>query len=363
MALATKPRGGSGWGSPWLYGVLATVLILGVVWVGIATGALHAHTPGGPSAITSPSPSHSPSPTARTTPSPTPAPSVVGRIKGKIAVSNGQPGSGGWIAFPGGAFTPDPGSNVALPSGWSPGLTHVLGLNRWVPVPRDWVSPDGKRYVYFDGTNFHVVQPSAADSLLSPPASTTNVYWTVLWADNAGVYVTAQGPSTLGIWWVAYGGGTRRVTSAGYWTVADGKFAYGSPVPSAPQGAANTIVRVDLASGATVDVFSRPGMRSSAVGVDADGGAVVLAYDSVAQPTFAQLWLAQPGAATQILQTAITPSMGPTMGGPGISVYSVVADSMGTWISMNLGLYLYSKQSGLEPASTVTGPLGSTLRN
>src|SRR5579872_968893 len=221
MAFASKPRGGSDWNTPWLYGVAATVLILVVVGVGIATGAIHGHTPSGPVVVTSPSPGSSPHPTL----SPTPSPSLVAQLKGRIAISNGQPGSGGWLTFPGGTFAPDPGSNVTLPSGWAPGLTHDLALNKWVPVPRDWVSPDGKKYVYFDGTTFHVVGYQASDWLFSPPVAGLNTYWTVLWAENDGVYVTSPG---LGIWRVGYGGGTRQVTGSGYWSVANGKYAYGT---------------------------------------------------------------------------------------------------------------------------------------
>ena len=355
MAFASRPRGPWDWNQPWLYGILATVLILTIVGVGIATGAIHRHTPNGPVVITSPSPGHSPSPTPRTTPSPTPSPSVVAQLKGKIAVSNGQPGSGGWITFPGGTFTPDPASNVALPTGWAPGLAHDLALNKWVPVPRDWVSPDGKKYVYFDSTTFHVVGYQSSDWLFSPPVTGINSYWTVLWAENDGVYVTSPG---LGVWRVGYGGGMRQVTNNGYWSVANGKYAYGTLTSSVPQGAATTVVRVDLASGTVVDVFTRPGMRSTAVGVASDGGAVVLSTDSAPVPTMAQLWLAQPGTAVQIVQTISNSSMP----GPGFTVYSVVADSMGSWIATTSGLYLFSKQSGLELASTVTGPLASTLR-
>lgn len=99
------------------------------------------------------------------------------------------------------------------------------------------------------------------------------------------------------------------MTHTGYWSAANGKYAYGTLTSSVPQGAATTVVRIDLASGAVVDVFSRAGMPSAAVGVASDGAAVILSTDSGPVPAMAQLWLAQPGNAAQIMQTMSSSSM------------------------------------------------------
>jgi hypothetical protein len=49
---------------------------------------------------------------------------------------DGVVGTGGFINFPSGTFARDPKSMT----------TYVSG--KWVPVPRSWVSPDGRRYTY-----------------------------------------------------------------------------------------------------------------------------------------------------------------------------------------------------------------------
>src|ERR1700694_5045858 len=64
--------------------------------------------------------------------------------------------SGGFISYPGGQRQDDPSSVVALPGntpgqiGGNPGLAYDHVLNRWVPVPLDWLAPGGQTYVYMD---------------------------------------------------------------------------------------------------------------------------------------------------------------------------------------------------------------------
>ena len=96
----------------------------------------------------------------------------------RLPVSGTQPGSGGFVQMPAGAFNADPSSDVPFrgqpdPSGQRRGYTYDPVHGRWLPVPRDWVMPDFSSYVYV-GTEYprvsnmpalHMVkEPSGADT-------------------------------------------------------------------------------------------------------------------------------------------------------------------------------------------------------
>jgi hypothetical protein len=326
----------------------------------------------GPVAATSPTPS--PSSLASPTPnaSPSPTESVLARLHGKIAISNGLPtaGSGGWITFPGGAFTADPASDVRLPLlgeyyDLSYGLTQVKALNKWVPVPRGAVSPDGQNYAYFDGSSFHVVRSGLSELLLDPPKTTlTDARWVVLATEAQGLYVRCTGAfcGGYGLWWVPYSGPSVTVASSGNWTATDGKYAYGTDA-NTPTGM--MVERLELSTGARTPVFSLPGVELTAVGV-ADGGRVVVLATPVLgapQPGPAQIWLAGGGEPGKIYEGPASNGGGGTTGTSRFAVYSVIADTMGTWIATSRGLYIYSPAGGLELASPVAGPLASAFRS
>lgn len=357
------------WKSPWLLAGAAVLLIGGTLAVGLGTGMLTRGSQGGPAVVTSPTPSPSLSPSASPTPSGSPSPttSVVARLHGKIAISNGLPaaGSGGWITFPGGTFTADPASDVRLPLlgdyyDLSYGLTHVKSLNKWVPVPRNAVSPDGLKYAYFDGTSFHVVRSGSSELLLNPPAtSLTDAKWVVVTAEDQGLYVRCAGAfcASNGLWWLPYSGPFATIASSGYWTATDGRYAYGT------QGNAvvgMVVQRLELSTGAQTTMFSLSGVELTTVGVAGGGRVVVLATPAQgsSQPGSAQIWLVGGGEPGRIYEGPYTGAAGT----PKFAVYSVVADTMGTWIATSRGLYLYSPEGGLELASPVAGPLASAFR-
>lgn len=376
MAITTRQPPAHRSHSPWLMaGLAVAVVLVGTLGAVFATGMFR---PGGqlaPPVVTSPSPtpsplsSPSPSPSPIVVPTPTP-PSGVALLRGKIAISSGRPSSGGWITFPGGTFTADPGSNVTLSGGQSFGLAQVLAMNKWVPVPRNWVSPDGTKYAYFlfDGYVIHVVQPGRPDLLLPPPPrQTSDLSWSILSTTNTSVYVISSlgfAPQA-GLWKVPFSGPPQEVSASGYWTAMDERYVYGTMTSSVPQGAANTISRLDLSTNQSTPIFTQPGMQSTAVGVDQDGNAVILAVKPNEQVTFPavfQIWIARSTGPVKLYETeALIPP--PEVGLPaGFLLFSVVPDSMGTWISTSKGLFLYTRESGLELASTVTGTLASALR-
>ena len=52
--------------------------------------------------------------------------------------SDGTIGTGGFISFPSGKFTDDPASLGS----------YDAAVGKWLPVPRAWISPDGRSYAY-----------------------------------------------------------------------------------------------------------------------------------------------------------------------------------------------------------------------
>ncbi|HEV2954126.1 MAG TPA: hypothetical protein VG015_08555, partial [Candidatus Dormibacteraeota bacterium] len=67
---------------------------------------------------------------------------VAADLNCKIGISSGAPGSGGFISFPDGAFTPDPSSSI----GAGGQLSYLRGQSKWVASQRSAVSPDGLQY-------------------------------------------------------------------------------------------------------------------------------------------------------------------------------------------------------------------------
>src|SRR5919109_823528 len=142
----------------------------------------------------SPLPNPLETPKASPSPAPTPTPvSVVAGLQGKIAISSGQPGSGGWIRFPGGNFVADPKSNVTLPGGgWAYGLAWNAATNSWVPVNWYMVRQDGQIYAFQTWSNtsatVEVVRRTGTSYLLGTLPAGSYAY-SVLSAEPEGVHV------------------------------------------------------------------------------------------------------------------------------------------------------------------------------
>lgn len=320
-----------------------------------------------PIATVSPSPSASPSAVATPTPSPSPSPaSVVAGLHGKLAISTGAPGSGGWITFPGGSFTADPKSNITLPDGGSVnGLAWNAAWNTWVPVNWYMIRQDGQVYAFvgwnYSGPAVMLVGKNGSPSLLANLPS--NMYgYSVLSAEPEGVYVTAlQGQG--GLWRVDYSGGVHVVTATGFWQSAAFGYGYGTVTPSVPKGGTNVIRRIDLKTGAITDWFTVGGFQSRVVGLTQAGVPIIEASTD----TLAEVWLgtAQPKLLHTETLTPSTANPPPYMGyqsQPPVYVVTALGDKLGIWVGTEGGLYLYSDQSGWELASTTTGQLGSDLQ-
>jgi hypothetical protein len=276
----------------------------------------------------------------------------------------GPPGSGGFIVFPGGSFIADASSGVNLPSpspgspspppgpiygpGYT-GITYDIAFHKWLPVPWLWVTPDGSRYAYTSANSIYV--HNVADNTQVELGD--GKVWSIVSAQPEGVY--ADNPNVAGLWLLPYSGAARQITTSGYWQVEAAGAAYGTETSAVPQGVSNTIIRLDVKTGASAAWFTRDGESSSVVGVDGHGNAIIYAYPfNSAGPV---VWIANSA-------TDDVPITGPTVGI--FANGTPIADSHGIWLSASIqdfsngsgnGQVLYVPGSGVYLMAKIGGNL------
>ncbi len=280
------------------WGLLAVVMLAAC---GSSAAPKHAatRTPTPTAAAASSSRSEvAPSPIPVTTLPETASAATYARLAGfncKIPISNGQPGSGGFVAIPGGAFTSDPASNVAIdwkgapapqqtPAG--PGLagrppaygySFDRAVGKWLPVSPNWVTPDGQAYAYPDFVGGGVRYVKVADGSLTTMGSGQN--WQVLDVEAEGVYAQLfqpAGPAPAGLWLLSPGKDPAQVVASGYWNWVTTGFAYGFDAPSVPQGAPHPLLRLNLRDHTTVTWYQAGGSIQWISGFDRGGAPIVV---------------------------------------------------------------------------------------
>jgi hypothetical protein len=267
----------------------------------------------------------------------------------RLPIYAGGPGSGGFIVFPGGTFVADPRSAVTAPSpspgsasptppGYGPGYagwwgtTYDAKYSKWLPVPWAWVSPDGSRYAYALNGDIYVQSVTGGPELDLGEGQR----FSVLDVENNGVYVTQ--PPQAGLWFLPFSGATKQVTTSGFWQAASHGAAYGTITSAVPQGVTNTILKLDLTSGATTSFFSWQGGQSQVTGFDAQGDpTIVVNYQGGAA-----LFLATaPNTATVITAITYQSYYQP----PPFPQGSPIADAHGMWFSVGRGFVLFANGS------------------
>ncbi len=287
-----------------------------------------------------------------------------------LAVYAGPPGSGGFISFPAGTFTPDPKSGVTLPSpspgstspspqiggpgpgyGYGyPGLSWDLAQKKWLPVPYAWVTPDGSKYAYTSSNSIYVVDIAGNTQVELGEGK----QWQILAVLANGVYAT--NPQLAGLWLLPFSGPADPLTSIGYWQAVTATAAYGTDTSAVPQGVSTTIIRLDLRTGAIDhNWFSRSGANASVAGFDGHGNPI-LYVNNFASGTN-EVWIS-------LGSNLGTPIMGSQNGvfvnGPPI------ADGHGIWFSASIQNFsngsnsaqlLYVPNSGVYVMSQIGGQL------
>jgi hypothetical protein len=218
-------------------------------------------------------------------------------------------------------------------------MTYDRAYSRWLPVSSAWVSPDGARYAHPGIPDGIYVENVSNGTQMELGEGTT---WQVLSVGAAGVYA-AKG-QTGGLWLLPYAGGITTITTSGYWTAVYGDAAYGTATSSVPNGAGNTILRLDLTTGTTADYFSRPAQISSVAGFGPGGNPVIYVQG---QPF--TIWTGTGAGVTQIADLS------------GSNFYPngpPIADSHGLWLAGGNGIALYVVGQGWYWMSNLGGQLG-----
>jgi len=286
---------------------------------------------------------------------------------------------GGFIGFPAGTLVQDP--NGLITTGPSqqeaqtraaPVLTGVpqggptfydAAIHRWVPVSASQSSPDGSSYAYAttgasssQGATFHVVNASTATqktfTVAVPDVGAANGVQVVDY-DGSGVYfvVTEFEGYPVGVW--RLDASTGKVTSlarvANVMAVRGG-YAWGGAVdphdPSPPRVPAsrplfNSIVQVNLSSGAQTEWFYSPGRSETLLGL-ASGRPVINIGDG---PEFPAV-----GGEIRLLDhpSSGAEDTGQLVFGGGVALSDPQADGDRVWFGSDRGIYLYTADGSLQ---------------
>jgi hypothetical protein len=271
----------------------------------------------------------------------------------RLPIYAGPPGSGGFIVFPGRTFVADPGSSVALPTpGATPspgygqqggfGTSYDWAYQRWLPVQKRWVTPDGSRYAYPGQDGIYIVNV-VSGSLTELGAGQA---WNLIDVGSDGAYVGM--PQTAGLWLLTFSGTKQQITASGFWQAVGGGAAYGTATSAVPQGASNTIIRVDLKTGASQPWFMIDGGTSQVFGLDASGHPIIVS-SGFSGPSV--VWIVPSvGGATSIAVQSNE-----------FQIYSApVADSHGIWFASYQMMFIYLPGQGLFRAANIGGLLAGT---
>lgn len=285
----------------------------------------------------------------------------------RLPISQGQSGSGGFIVLPGGTYVADPRSSVSVPAGAPPlpppqmgqqsgfGISYDSVHARWLPVPFNWVSPDGSRYAYLIAQGIVVV--NTADNSFSTLGA--GRAWNILSVDAQGVYATVQ--QTAGLWLLPFSGGAQQLTSSGFWQGVAAGAAYGTSASAVPQGVANPILRLDLKTGTTQTWFTVDGATEQVVGFDGSGSPlIVVNYNPNAPGENVQSYLWSVPTLGGGLTIAVVYGPGYYQPDTFLGFYPPVIDGHGMWFGSGLGIFLFIPYKAWYLASTFNGtPAGA----
>jgi len=265
---------------------------------------------------------------------------------------------GGFMTYPGGAFAPDPSSNVKG-SALHPVSTtpyYDLAVHRWLPVPYQQISPDGLKYAYVEYTGqgpdkpqpLHVVEISSGrDTVLltgqqeydTPDWQPEGIYvrYHLAGTDfSKGLYLVD--PATAAVVpidtkyqdWAAIGAG-----SAWTFDTVDSK--------TFSKGGGDTILRLDLKTMAVSKWMFRASRNLDVLGADARGHPFVVDAGSADSGIFALAGvyhLTAAEAATKIYPATGIPDL--------LGLVGYQPDGVRTWLSSTEGVLLYTDGGRLQ---------------
>jgi hypothetical protein len=263
----------------------------------------------------------------------------------------------GWVTFPGGTYAPDPKGNVTLAHNTSPSKSYDKAVERWLPVPRDQISPDGKHFAYadlppLDTSPVHVADASTgAARAFNPGAPPPDSSWVAVDYETEGVYLAVQpnGPAGLGgLWLLDPATSTvKAIDTTHSWQYISGGAAWGTAdaLTGHGPGPGSRLMRMDLKTGAIVSWYKRTDIEFTVAGADGSGHPILTVWKYQTP----QLLLITAANAATILLTA------PGSAVPSVSNYiHPVADSHGIWFGDSGGsISLYTPATGIKKMAQV----------
>ncbi|OLD25852.1 MAG: hypothetical protein AUJ02_03900 [Chloroflexi bacterium 13_1_40CM_3_65_12] len=294
--------------------------------------------------------------------------------------------AGGFVTFPAAALAPDSaggvrlGSNGDLTTEASPTLHNDRSAlrgtpfydraqRRWVPASPSQSTPDGAFYAYAtwdpstpSRARVHIVNVGTATEKVFDVAVPDNAMgFTVADFDSQGVYLLANAFEQLpsGVWLMdATSGALRELVQVTFVEAVRGGYAWAARIdprdPSPPQlrrsgTSSNSVVRVDLATGAKTTWFYRPGLQVDTIGFDSRSRPII----QVSHPDGSgrsETWLVNdPGGDGSSLIYA-----------GGLFIWEPQADGDRLWFGGGTsfrgttGIYLYTQTHGLQKVFAFT---------
>jgi hypothetical protein len=286
---------------------------------------------------------------------------------------------GGFITFPAATLTWDPAglitddiSSGLLRTAQAPVLTgqpspgtglpfYDAAAQRWLPVGPGETSPDGSQYAYAyppagGSTSSRVAQihvvdvASAVDRTFSVAPPTPGGWIQVADFDGAGIYFTSSDQmSFYGLWRLDVATGhVMSVAQVSYVEVVRAGIVWAGlndprdPNPPGGGQSFDTLIAVDLATGARTTWAYEPGHIVSVLSVDASGRPTVAITDPPDYISGKVERLIAPGRADFISDDQ--------------HHWLVQADGDRLWLGSDLGMYLYTPAAGLQKVYTLADP-------
>jgi len=296
----------------------------------------------------------SPSPITIQSPSPSASPSVLDLPLTSVGFSCRLPiltadGRGAFISFPTRSVNFDPKGQGLQGHG---GAYYDRAFSRWLPVPRQAVSPDGKHYAFGqpapDKTKvatMHVVDvATGADHVFATPSTDWFIPYSVLDYASEGIYLYTNYELSIGLWLMdPTTGAIHRVANLTDIQASGGNrtFWVGSVNPADPNPLGglgimpNQIDRFTLADGKRIAWFYRPSTAPRVIGSDIQGHPVVLVFNGTNGVIDGDY-----GAELILLMSP--QSQRSIFKGPVSSMFPPISDSHGIWFGSDNGIYLYT---------------------
>jgi hypothetical protein len=312
--------------------------------------------------------SATPTPSASLQVSPTPSGLPLTRVafSCKLPITTAD-NHGAFMSFPAGTISIDPQGPTMTGSSW--GLYYDRAFSRWLPVPRQAVSADGKHYAYgkpggdqSQVATMHVVDiATGADHVFATPSTDWFIPYSVLDYTGEGIYLSINYEGSYGVSMMdPQTGAIRSVAklpdvqaSGGNRTFWVGTVNPADPSPLGGIGTQpNQIDRFSLVDGSRVPWFYRPSSAPRVIGSDLQGHPIVWVVTGSngfvnGNYVVELLVLMDPQSQRSIYKDPSRLL--------GQNVQSI-SDSHGTWFGTDQGIYLYTGSAFIRVSNTAGYP-------